>query len=81
MTKSKYVNSENIQKWIWENRFRFPSWGAWLIGQEPNVPEPEAYKTAHYRILIFRLSSYNDVASSMSHGLIGQLSLQIPDVY
>ncbi|MBU0993934.1 MAG: radical SAM protein [Proteobacteria bacterium] len=70
-----------IAKWINETRFRFPGWGAWLIGHEPNTPEPEAYENAAYRILIFRLSPYTDVASSMSHGLLGQLSLSVPGVY
>jgi len=58
-----------------------PDWGLWLIGHEPNVPDPSHYEKASLRVLIVRLSSYHDVSSSMTHGLLGQITSGVQGVY
>ena len=70
-----------IEEWIRQKRFRFPGNGLWLIGHEPNTEAPENYKSASLRMLIFRLSPYAYVASSLSHGILAQLSLNVEGVY
>ncbi len=70
-----------ITEWIRTNRFRFPGFGSWLIGNEPNSQAPETFEGSSLRVLIARLSPYGFVSSSMSHGLLGQLTLEVPGVF
>jgi radical SAM superfamily enzyme YgiQ (UPF0313 family) len=79
--ETKKWDRESISAWISSNRFRFERAGVWLAGREPNVPAPELYETAGLRVLVVRLSNYHYVVSSMSHGLLGQISETVPGVY
>ncbi|MGV8120755.1 MAG: radical SAM protein [Candidatus Xenobiia bacterium LiM19] len=81
MCRRKYVDHIELSRWVSSARLRFPSAGAWLVGHEPNVPPEQDFQSARLRILIVRLTSYYTVSSSMSHSLLGQISISVPGVY
>ncbi len=81
MSERKNIDHDELGKWVSAVRFRFPSWGSWLVGHEPNVQPEQDYQSAILRVLIVRLTSYYTVASSMSHSLLGQISTSVPGVY
>lgn len=55
--------------------------GVWVLGGEPNTDPPEASAARAARILIARLSSYRDVASSTSHGVVADLLRRAGSVF
>jgi hypothetical protein len=76
-----FDDSTAIRAWIDKNRFRFPGFGVSLVGGEPNTQDSSLFGSSELRVLIVRLSKYDFVASSMSHGLMGQLSIEVPGVF
>jgi|GEM_PF-2556892 len=81
MGNRKYVDHIDLGRWLSTVRLRFPSAGAWLVGHEPNVPPEQDYDSAHLKVLIVRLTPYYTVSSSMSHSILGQISISVPGVY
>lgn len=81
MGRSKNVDHIELSRWVSSARLRFPSAGAWLVGHEPNVQPEQDFDDARLRVLIVRLTSYYTVSSSMSHSLLGQISVSVPGVY
>ena len=55
--------------------------GTWTLGREPNTQDPSGFATARLRILCARLSTYRDVAPSMTHGLLAQLARSVPGTF
>ena len=53
----------------------------WLAGNEPGRPDPAGFDRAKLRLLICRLSTYDDVAASITHRLLLQAALAVPGVY
>lgn len=70
-----------IKNWINESRFRFNKWGSWMIGHEPNTCDEHVFDEAKMSILIFRLSPYFPVSSSMTQGLLSQISREADGVF
>lgn len=81
MGRRKNVDHIELSRWVSSARLRFPSAGAWLVGHEPNVQPEQDFDDARLRVLIVRLTSYYTVSSSMSHSLLGQISVSVPGVY
>ncbi len=55
--------------------------GLWFLGGEPNTQPAAEHERARLRLLVARLSSYRDTASSVTHGLLSQLARSVPGVY
>lgn len=55
--------------------------GLWLDGREPGRPDPARFESAKLRILICRLSPYDDVVPSITHRLLLSVALAVPGVY
>jgi radical SAM superfamily enzyme YgiQ (UPF0313 family) len=81
VAKDLGIDRDTIASWIDVRRTSFPQGGLWLIGHEPNVQPPSCYDEAELAVLIFRLSPYDSVATSMTHGILGQLSLESHGLY
>ena len=67
--------------WFAARRSGLSRGGLWLAGDEPGRPDPAGFETARLRILICRLSSYDDVEASISHRLLMAAAQAIPGVY
>ena len=67
--------------WFAARRSGLSRGGLWLAGDEPGRPDPAGFETARLRILICRLSSYDDVEASISHRLLMAAAQVIPGVY
>ena len=70
-----------ILRWYEQHRDRLSGHGVWLLGDEPNAQPWTEFERAKLRVLVARLSTYRDVASSMSHALVGQIAREVPGVY
>ncbi|MHC9538255.1 MAG: radical SAM protein [Vulcanimicrobiota bacterium] len=81
MSIRKNVDHIELNRWVSSARLRFPSAGSWMVGHEPNVQPEQDFESARLRVLIVRLTSYYTVSSSMSHSLLGQISVSVPGVY
>jgi len=57
------------------------NYGLWLRGGEINTLPKEEYSLRPFRVLLTRLSTYKDVASSFTHSLLYQIAASIPDVF
>lgn len=67
--------------WFAARRSGLSRGGLWLAGDEPGRPDPAGFESARLRILICRLSSYDDVEASISHRLLMAAAQAIPGVY
>ncbi|HBA83269.1 MAG TPA: hypothetical protein DCZ95_04160 [Verrucomicrobia bacterium] len=63
------------------NRQVLSGHGLGLDGGEPGRPDPADFERAALRVLICRLSPYEDVLPSISHRMLLQAALQVPGVY
>ena len=57
-------------KWVEENWTRFVGSGRWLLGNGPNWVQPAEWDARPYRVLIARLSPWQDVLQSSTHRLL-----------
>src|SRR4030042_1368893 len=57
------------------------NYGLWLRGGEINTLPKEEYGLRPFRVLFTRLSTYKDVASSLTHSTLYQIAASIPDVF
>ena len=60
-----------IEKWIYSNYHQL-SKPMQYIGNEANTMDPALFEKADLRVLVVRLSSYDAVGGSMTHGAIAQ---------
>jgi len=69
------------QNWFAENRRRLSNDGLYLDGREPGRQDPAEFQRAATKILICRLSTYDDVLPSISHRMLYWAARQTPGVY
>ncbi|MDQ7826256.1 MAG: radical SAM protein [Candidatus Eremiobacteraeota bacterium] len=74
-------SNQPVREWIKSHRLRFPGYGVWLIGNEPNTAPPDQWEGAALRVLVFRLSPYHTTSTSMTQGLLGQIASGIAGTY
>ncbi|MHC4945470.1 MAG: radical SAM protein, partial [Planctomycetota bacterium] len=59
--------------WVEEHSHTLTGGGLWMTGREPGRPDPDRFRSAELEVLVVRLSTYRDVALSLSHGLVAAL--------
>jgi hypothetical protein len=64
-----------IEAWIRSNYYNLDR-PMQYIGHEANTMDPTLFETADLRVLIVRLSAYDAVGGSMTHGALAQVSRQ-----
>ena len=67
--------------WFAARRGALSRSGQWLAGDEPGRPDPADFEKAKLRILICRLSPYDDVLPSITHRLLLAAAQAVPGVY
>ncbi len=67
--------------WVAAHRRALSRGGLWLAGNEPGRPDPAGFEKARLRILICRLSPYDDVLASITHRLLLATASSVPGVY
>jgi hypothetical protein len=72
---------QSWEPWYRDNRRRLANDGLYLDGGEPGRQDPAEFHRASTKILICRLSTYDDVVSSISHRMLYWAARQIPGVY
>lgn len=72
---------DKIANWLAQNRHRLTQHGTWLQGGEPNTMPANRYADASLRVLIVRLSSYNDVAAGITHSYLYQMASTVESCY
>ncbi len=76
--------TDRLQSWqngFAENRRRLSNAGLYLDGREPGRQDPAEFRRAATKILICRLSTYDDVLPSISHRMLYWAARQVPNVY
>ncbi|HET6203770.1 MAG TPA: radical SAM protein [Planctomycetota bacterium] len=53
----------------------------WLLGGEAGTQAPEEWDASAVRVLVVRLSTYRDVADSMTHPLLAQLAREVEGTF
>ena len=81
--KNPRVNDsrQDFSRWYKEHRRRLSANGRGLDGGEPGRQDPAEFNRARKKILICRLSTYDDVRASISHRMLYWAARQAPDVY
>lgn len=74
-------NSEQIVEWFRQNRRRMTRNGTWFQGHEPGTMPPSAFEAASLRVLIVRLSPYQEVASGLTHAYLWQMAAAVAGCY
>ena len=72
---------QSWQNWFAENRRRLSNAGLYLDGREPGRQDPAEFQRAATKILICRLSPYDDVLPSITHRLLLAAAQAVPGVY
>ncbi len=78
---SENGKSLTIEEFVVRFRLSLADFGVWMIGNEPNTQRPQHWAASSLKVLIVRLSPYRFVTASMSHGLLGQLSRDVPGIF
>lgn len=68
-------------EWFNARRAELSHDGRGLDGREPGRPDPAAFATARFRLLICRLSPYDDVQASITHRVLLCAAQAVPGVY
>ena len=71
----------SYSEWFEARRPALSRRGLWLEGNEPGRPDPAGFEKARLRILICRLSSYDDVLASITHRVLLAAARAVPGVY
>jgi radical SAM superfamily enzyme YgiQ (UPF0313 family) len=79
--KGSPIESRRFHEWFSRNRSQLTRSGRWLDGGEPGRPDPAGFQTASVRILICRLSTYEDVTFSITHRMLYWAAGQVTGVY
>jgi radical SAM superfamily enzyme YgiQ (UPF0313 family) len=75
------VDGPTAARWLDENGHLLVGAGVWTLGGEPNTDPAEAFDARRLRVLVARLSTYRDVATSTSHGVVAELFRRAGDVF
>ena len=68
-------------EWFATRRTALSRGGLWLDGREPGRPDPADFERARLRLLICRLSPYDDVETSITHRMLLCAARAVPGVY
>ena len=68
-------------EWFAARRHALSRNGLWLDGGEPGRPDPAGFDQARIRILICRLSPYDDVLASITHRVLLRAAMAVPGVF
>ena len=79
--KSSRKKRSRIIRWLDSNRTHMHKGGYWTIGNEPNTQPSHEFEPSLVRMLIVRLSTYDKVASSISHHLVARTARRVGDVF
>ena len=71
----------SYSEWFEARRPALSRRGLWLEGNEPGRPNLAGFEKARLRILICRLSSYDDVLASITHRVLLAAARAVPGVY
>ncbi len=72
---------KSYSEWFAARRGALSRGGLWLEGGEPGRPDPAGFGKARLRILICRLSPYDDVLASITHRVLLRAAQAVPGVY
>ena len=72
---------QSYSEWFASRRSALVRGGLWLAGDEPGRPDPADFDRARLRLLICRLSTYDDVAPSITHRLLLAAARAVPGTY
>lgn len=75
------INASQVRAWFAENRQRLAGRGVWFQGAEPGTQPAETFASARLRVLIVRLSPYNEVAAGITHTYLYQMAAAVSGVY
>lgn len=67
--------------WFDTNRHELARGGLWLRGDEPNRLDGALWETRPYRVLLSRLSTWNDTLESFTHRLLYSMLRDLPEVF
>jgi len=79
--KTTIHDNTQFRDWFARNRSKLTRSGIWLDGGEPGRVDPAGFEAASVRILICRLSSYDDVKASITHKMLYWAANQASGVY
>ncbi len=68
-----------IKTWFEKNRSNLT--GNWFLGKEPGTMEPDSFETSNFKVLIVRLSTYQDVASGITHLYLHQMASLVKNCF
>lgn len=72
---------KSFTDWFEARRNALSRGGLWLEGGEPGRPDPAGFDKARFRILICRLSPYDDVLASITHRILLSTAQAMPGVH
>ena len=72
---------KSCSDWLEARRPNLSRGGLWLDGREPGRPDPAGFDSARLKILLCRLSPYEDVLASITHRILLQAAQSVPGVY
>lgn len=72
---------KSYPEWLEARRTALSRGGLGLDGGEPGRPDPAGFEKARLRILICRLSPYDDVLASITHRVLLAAAQAVPGVY
>jgi radical SAM superfamily enzyme YgiQ (UPF0313 family) len=79
--KNSAADSRRFHEWFSLKRPQLTRSGTWLDGGEPGRLDSAAFQAASVRILVCRLSTYEDVTSSITHRMLYWAAGQVHGVY
>ena len=72
---------KSYSEWLNLRRSKLSRGGLWLDGGEPGRPNPAGFDSARLKILICRLSPYDDVLASITHRILLHAAQSVPGVF
>ncbi len=69
------------KNWFDRNRHDLTKGGLWLRGDEPNRLEVNQWEQRPFRVLLSRLSTWNDTLESFTHRLLYSMLRDLPEVF
>ena len=70
-----------ISEWFAANRHRLTRHGTWFMGGEPNTMPAALFERARLKVLLVRLSQYQDVAAGITHSYLYQMASSVAGCY
>jgi hypothetical protein len=75
------LDGEGIRRFYEASFHDLVGHGLWFLGGEPNTQPAADFETSRLRLLVCRLSTYRDTASSITHGLLAQVAREVPGTF